>query len=251
MFWRRGRHAARQDSRVCLLGNEHLGADRSIGWDGDIGNLGGPDVLIVDLTTLARPVLQRIDKTGLDRAQKSTREMLLGGGTIVVITQPEFSTLSNRPLAGRPPSPFGGATVDPYRYSNYHTLPANIITTTVPAGTEIRARGGHYFREYISAVKGYRFLISVGGDEILPGQAGERRACLHRMPEWDITGGCGHILGLALAVLKPDNDGRPRQPPCSGRLVLLPPPTEPIDEAIGRILSVYKGDPPYGRADAG
>ena len=249
MLWRRRGHAARQDALVWLLGNGHPSADRSVGWDEDFGNLSDPDVLIVDLTTLTAPVLQRINKDKLNQAQTSIRDKLLHGGTIVVITQPEFSTLSSCPLAGRPDGPFGGGPLrDPYGYSNYYAVPAIVSTRKVPAGSEIRAVDGHPFREYIDAVEGFDFLIGVDGDKLPTGPTGAREVVLCRVPRWDIADNSGHRLGFALAPLDLDRRRNPQRVYGTGRLVLLPPPTEPIDDAIGKILSVYKGAAPSAGA---
>ena len=247
MFGRKGGRATKNGRRVWLLGNDHPGADRSLGWDGSFGNLSDPDALIVDLTGLTDDILQRIDKGNLDQAQVSIRDKILYGGTVVVITRPEFSTLSSRPLAGRPDSPFGGPVRDPYRYSNYHILPINVATTTAQANTVIKAGDKHPFKDYIDAVKDYRFLIDSVTDKIPPGPDGTPPASLRRLPEWDITDNSGRALGLVLEVAESDRYGRLRQSPRPGRLVLLPPPTEPIGEAIGRILPVYGKTAPAGR----
>ena len=237
MFWRRGGPAARKSARVWLLGRDHPRADRSLVRDGIFGNVSDPDVLIVDLTALTERVLRRISKTELDQAQKSIAGKLLYGGTIVVITQPEFSTPSRRPLAGGPNSPFGGQLFVHYRYSNYYILPINIVTTTVQVNHVIRAGNGHRFKGYIDAVKGYNFVINSVTDKIPPDPTGAPSASLRWLHKWDITDNSGRVLGLELEVAESSCRGCPRRAP--GRLVLLPPPTEPIGEAIGRVLSVY------------
>lgn len=249
MLWRRRGHAARQDALVWLLGNGHPSADRSVGWDEDFGNLSDPDMLIDDLTALAAPVLQRINKYKLDQAQMSIRDKLFHGGTIVVITQPEFSTLSSLLLASRPDDPFGGGPLrDSYKYSNYHVVPAFVSTRKTPAGSEIRAVDEHPFKEYIDAVEGFDFLISVDSNKLPTGPTGAREARLCRVPGWDVADNSGHRLGFALAPLDLDRRRNPQGAPGPGRPVLLPPPTEPIDNAIGKILSVYKGAAPFAEA---
>lgn len=234
------------------MGNDHPGADRSIKWDGSFGNLSDPDVLIVDLTGLTKKVLQRIDKGNLDQAQVSIRDKLLYGGTVVVITRPEFSVRPNSPPTGRPPGAYGrAAPAGPYTYSNYHILPINIATTMVEPNSVIRAVDGHRFKGYIDAVKDYNFIINAVGDKIPPDSAGAPLASLRWLDEWGITDNSGRVLGLALEVKELDHHDRLRQALGPGHLVLLPPPpTEQIDEAIGRILSVYKAPPPAGAPPA-
>ena len=233
--------------RVCILGTAHPAADRSIKWDEDFGNLSDPDVLIVDLTTLTADILQRTDKDKLDQARMSIADKILYGGTVVVITQPRIQTLSGDALAGRRvASPL--RIPDYYHiYSNYDALPVFISTREVPDGYEIRVGDGHPFKEYIDAVESFGFLIDVDDDNLPPGPTGAREAGLCRVQEWDITDNSGHQLGFALAGVRLDHHGRPQGDPGPGRMILLPPPTEPIGEAIGRILSVYGKTAPADR----
>lgn len=250
MFWRGGGRGAKKDTRVWLLGRAHPGVDRSINWDGRFGNLSDPDVLIVDLTGLTREVLQRIDKDNLNQAQESVGDKILYGGTVIAITQPEFSVRPSGPPTGRPAGAYGRAIVDPHTYSNYHILPINIVTTTVQANHVIEAKDKHRFKDYIDAVKDYEFIINSVTDKFPLGPAGKPIASLCPLREWDITDNSGRGLGLVLEVEDSDRYGRLRQSSRQGHLVLLPPPTEPIDEAIGRILSVYKPPPPAGAPPA-
>ena len=229
------------------MGNDHPGADRSLGWDGSFGNLSDPDVVIVDLAGLTRDVLQRIDKDTLDQAQASIWDKLLYGGTVVVITQPKLSIRPGSPPTGRPAGLYGrAAPAGPCAYSNYHILPINIVTTTVQDNSVIKAADGHRFKGYIDAVKSYNFLIKVD-ENLPPHSASEPPAKLRWLHEWDITNNSGCVLGLVLEVEELDHHGRLRQAPRPGHLVLLPPPTEPIGEAIGRILSVYGKTAPADR----
>ena len=247
MFRRKGGRAAKKERRVWLLGNDHPGADRSIKWDGKFGNLSDPDVVIVDLTGLTRDALQRIDKGNLDQAQASIWDKLLYGGTVVVITRPKITIRPGNPPTGRPAGAYGRvAPTGPHAYSNYHILPINIGTAEVQANSMVKAADGHRFKGYIDAVKGYNFLINVD-DELPPHSASEPPAKLRWLHDWDITDNSGRVLGLVLEVGEIDHHGRLRQAPRPGHLVLLPPPTEPIGEAIGRILSVYGKTTPADR----
>ena len=243
MCGHRGGHDAEPDARVWVLGTAHLAADRSIKWDEDFGNLSDPDVLIVDLTTLTAEVLQRANKDKLDQAQTSIADKLFHGGVVVVITQPQIQTLSGDALAGRQDAQSWRARDYYHIYSNYDILPAIISTREVPTGYEIRAVDGHTFKDYIDAIESFDFLISMDGDNLPLGPTGARQAVLYRVQEWDITDNSGHHLGFALAGAKLDHYGRLPGDPSPGRMILLPPPTEPIGRAIGRILSVCKNAP--------
>ena len=247
MYGHGGGRAAGQDMRVWILGTAHPAADRSIKWDEDFGNLSDPDVLIVDLTTLTADILQRTDKDKLDQARTSIADKILYGGTVVVITQPKIQTLSGDALAGRRvASPL--RIPDYYHiYSNYDALPVFIRTREVPDGYEIRVGDGHPFKEYIDAVESFGFLIDIDDDNLPPGPTGAREAGLCRVQGWDITDNSGHQLGLALTGVRLDHRGRPQGDLGPGRMILLPPPTGPIGEAIERILSIYEKIAPAGR----
>lgn len=247
MFGRKGGLAAKQNAPVWLTENGHQGADRSIRWDEDSDNLDYPDILVVDRTTMTADVLQRIDKNKLDRAQTSIWDKLIHVETIIVITQSEFSTHSSRPPAGRPDSPFSGHLRGPHRYSNYYILLAVISARSVPGGSEIRASDWHFFK-YIDAVEGFGFLIGTDRYKNPPGPTGAREAELHTVRGLDIADNSGHHLGFALTALNMDRHRNSRWPYGPGRLVLLPPPTEPIGEAIEKIVSVYKGASPFAEA---
>lgn len=233
MLGRKGGRAARKSACVWLLGRDHPHADRSLKWDGSFGNLRDPDALIVDLTWLTKDILQRIDKDNLDQAQVSIRDKILYGGTLVVITQPEFSIRPNSPPTGLPADAYGrAAAAGSYTYSNHHILPINIAATAAQANPVIRAGDGHLF-------KGHNFVINSVTNKIPPDPTGTPPAALRPLLEWDITDNSRCALGLVL-VVGPDHYGRLQQAPGPGYLVILPPPTGPFGEPIGRILSVYK-----------
>ena len=186
-----------------------------------------------------------------DQAQTSIRDKLFHGGTIAVTTQPGFSTPSSLQLAGRPGDPFGGGPLrDPCRYSNYHAAPALVGTRKTPAGSEIRAADGRPFRKHIDAVEGLDFLIGVDGDKLSTGPAGARGVVLCRVPGRDVADNSGHRLGFALAPPDLDRRRNPQGAPGPGGLFLLPPPTGPIYDAIGKAPSVYKGAAPSAEAPA-
>lgn len=230
-----GLHAA-QDLQVWLMGSRHSDADRSIGWDDPFPNLSDLDVLVADLTTLTGQVLRRIDKTKLDQAKKLLEDRFFSGGTIVIITQPVHST--------GPTGALPDGALPPPRYTNYHIFPLSIETMTVPAGTRIVTDDSHDFKSYAHSIKNFSFHIEAYYPEINPKlSASSHNAGLASIPGQGIRDNSGHDLGSTISVAKISSGRFSGWLPGAGRLVLLPPPTEPAHEAIGKILSVYGKTP--------
>ena len=239
---------AGRDPQVWLLGNSHPAADRSIAWRGRLPNLGDPDVLIVDMTTLTEETLRGIDDAELDRAQRSIDDKFFGGGgAIIVITQPEFSAPPKDPLTLEPKTPPHARLAGPHAYSSYRILPAVPETVAVPAGRRIRPDDGHDFKAYLNGIGHFTFYIAkwrpraacAPGRAISPG----------KVPGQSVMDNSGNHLGFTLV---PKGHGyatsHPKHAVNEGKLVLLPPYTEPAGDAIGKILSACRKAPPCGEA---
>ena len=209
--------------RAWVLGSAHPSADTSIAWDDPFPNFSDPDVLIVDLTTLTVPVLERIDGQKLAEARRSIMDKYYSRGIVVVITQPNFSV-----------SKEGSAR------TNYSMLPIELQTKKVPAGSVIMWGDHEIFRAYKPHVRHFSFYIE------------SHNSCLTRPPfamlknfEFSVPPGLGiqdrsqHYLGAMLTVLERDDVERRPSVDEMGQLVLLPPPTGSVRDAIGSILSVY------------
>ena len=221
----KGEHDSKPNAMVWLLGSNHPSADRSIPWDKSFGNLNDPDVLVVDLTTMTKQVLGRIDGAKLAHARESIAGKMHHGGTIVVLTSENF-------LASRS---------DSRRYSNYYILPVCLTTAKTPEGHMIRTGTDHDFKAYLDHVKKFTFKINAyKPSTALNVPAGFRRVELAESPGQAITDNSGNRLGFTLLLMGYDNRGGTKRVPGTGQLVFLPPPPpESVDDAIGAILSVY------------
>lgn len=227
------------DRLVWLLGSRHPNADRSIGWDDEFPNLSDPDVLIVDLTTLTGRTLARLDQQKLDYARKVLRDKLFHKGIIVVISQPKLSpepppaqTVTHRTFH----TPEISAR---HSYSNYTILPASLYTKNVSEGHKINMGCEHDFKEYMGCVKGFTFYIKRWLPNIALQREHHRFFELRNILAKDVKDNAGNDLGFTL-VLVVSNDGvNFVLYEDTGQLVFLPPPEEPVEDAIGKILSVY------------
>lgn len=248
-----GAGLAPRDRSAWLLGNVHPSADRSIRWDDEpFPYLGDPDVLVIDLTTLTRQVLGQIGKAKLDQVRPLIGDKILNRGTVVVITQPHVQVIPGLDMDKNDPLPsFNLYQRDPLVYSNYQILPTQLATKHVPDGRTIVADPGHTFSEYVANVRRFSFYIehyspwyvsgtpesSLGRTELIPVEGQE------------IRDNSGHYLGLTLAaeVVEPCYD-TVTSSGLLGQLVFLPPPTEPIGDAIGRVLSALGKSAPHAEA---
>ena len=241
--------AARQNRLVWLLGSDHSGADKSIGWDTDpFPNLSDPDVLIVDLTTLDRQVLERIGRAKLEQASQLIWDKILNGGLVIVITWPFFWVAPGFDLgddAGH--SPFDPYSNDPLVYSNYHILPTHLATKIVEDGRVISVDPGHGLGDYARNVRGFFFYIAGHTHMVVQDSPQSLTGVgLAAVEGQGIRDNSGHDLGLVLVAEDVDDYRKTAtRRENSGYLVFLPPPTEPKDVAIGRILSVYKKSRPH------
>ena len=220
--------------RAWVLGSAHPSADRSIAWGDPFPNFSDPDVLIVDLTTLTVPVLERIDGQKLAEARRSIMDKYYSRGIVVVITQPNFSV-----------SKEGSAR------TNYSMLPIELQTKKVPAGSVIMWGDHEIFRAYRPHVEHFSFHIE-SHDSCLtrPPFAALKNFGLFVPPGLEIQDRSQHYLGAMLTVREWDDVERRPSVDEMGQLVLLPPPTGSVRDAIGSILSVYGKAAPAGRPGA-
>lgn len=208
---------------VWVIGNKHPNADKSIMWDDPLPNLSDPDIIIIDLTSLTEEVLRRMDFDKIKRATEFIMDKFLNRGTIITITQARFQI---KQYAGPP-------------RSNYDMLPLDIHTKKVPEATRIVYNYDEAFTTYLESVKKFSFYISKFDDwkmTHIPKHQGIKKVC-RPLEGFRITDNSGHWLGRIFHVFLQDNNGEiVSQAEDSGELVFLPPPTEHIDNAIGKIL---------------
>ena len=225
--------------QVWLLGNTHPAADRSIGWRDRLPNLGDPDALIVDMTTLTEDAIREMGAGKLGQIRRYIEDKFLGGGgTIAVITAAEFSVPLQGLSPGRPIAPPpGGALAAPRARSNYSILPVVLDTVPVADGHRILYDELHNYKEYVDTVGHFEFYIAKYNRTIHSSLRG-LEFFLDRVDLQDITDNSGHDLGfqLAAAAVRGDKldwiEG-------TGYLVFLPPYTNAEADAIGTLLTYF------------
>ena len=216
--------------RAWVLGSAHTSADRSIAWGDPFPNFSDPDILVVDLTTLTVPVLAGMDGQKLAEARQSIRDKYYSRGIVVVITQPNFSVTKE-----------GSAR------TNYGMLPIELQTKKVPTGGAIMWGRHEIFRAYKPHVENFSFHIESHEPRLTrPPFAMMKNFEFFIPPGLEIQDRSQHFLGGMLTVSEWDDTGLRISVAEMGQLVLLPPPTGPVCDAIGSILSVYGSAPTAG-----
>ena len=232
--------------QVWLLGNTHPAADRSIGWRDPLPNLGDPDALIVDMTTLTGDAIREMGGEKLDQIRKYIEDKFLGGdSTIAVITAAEFSAPLQDLSPGGPPAPPSGTSAPPRARSNYSILPVALDTVPVADGRRILCDELHNYEAYVGAVEHFGFYIA-GYSQTIHSSLHGRQFFLGRVDLQDITDNSGHDLGFELAVTAVEGDELLKWIERTGYLVFLPPYTQPAADAIGTLLTFFGSGAPRG-----
>lgn len=233
--------AAPRDRSVWLLGNAHPCADQSIGWDDDpFPNLSDPDALIVDLTTLTKPVLDRVGSAKLEQAQPFILDKILNRGTVVVITRPFLMAGYDGDTDEDASRPIPDHCLDsPKICSNYQIFPTRLATKKVPEGKVIVVDPEHDFKDYMDTVSQFSFYIERYSPDVILKIDSRRSIMLQEVEGQKIMDNSGHNLGLTLTANAVGIDRSYYSLENSGRLIFLPPPTGPTDNAIEKILLAY------------
>ena len=234
--------------QVWLLGNKHPTADRSIGWRDRLPNLGDPDALIVDMTTLTGDAIREMGGEKLDQIRKYIEDKFLGGsGTIAVITAAKFSVPPQDLSPERPPAPPSGTSAASRARSNYSILPVALDTVPVADGRRILRDEIHNYEEYVGAVEHFGFYIA-GYSQTIHSSLHGRQFFLDRVDSQDIKDNSGHDLGFELAAAAVMDDESLDWIEGTGYLVFLPPYTKPAADAIGTLFAFFGRGAPRGEA---
>lgn len=205
-----------------ILGNKHPNADKSISWDEPLANLGEPDVLIVDLTTMSEDVLERIDQGKFFEYSDMMIDKFLNGGKIIFLTEPHI-------------------WVSNHGKSNYSISPIILDTKSVPEGGRVKFDPEHEYSTYLESVKKFTFNITSYNDVKIRNKLSSydnssEFACLP-ISDQSITDNSGHLLGSSFTIFKKDGDIKRAHG--VGVIIFLPPPTENIDDALSKILLIH------------
>lgn len=205
---------------IWTLGNYGTDSDKEVFWNSEFPNFADPDVLIIDLTTFTKPVLDNIDYGKLQDAKIAITDKFLHGGKIIVITAANFTTKPKYTMI-----------------SNTDILPIFHITKNVPIGTGVNYSkhnaNPHMFSNYLDKVKKFSFYIERFDFSQYHSRARAISVSddLVELSNERITDNAQHILGSAQKLrFNPEAE-----------IYFLPPPTEcATSEAIKLLVSAFK-----------
>lgn len=210
------------ESKVWIVGAQHSNADRSISWDEPFPNFTEPDVLIINLVTLDKETLQRLNKEKLDQAASFIKDKFLNRGIIIFITAPNFDITDNQ-----------------YIYSNYVLSPIKAYTKNVPQGTRIKYHEKYDFIEYLKHVKAFDFYIE-GFDpnyiNYIFEHSGNNVKALELVNQ-ELKDNGGHSLGSTFSLFQITRTGTEYRKD-SGQVIFLPPPTESMEDTLSTLLII-------------
>jgi hypothetical protein len=230
----------RSEEVVWLLGAKNPYADESFPWESLLSNapfrnLSEPDVLVINLVSLAEDVLTRIDKKKLETASDQILDRFLNKGRIIVITAPRFQIEDN------------GV------YSNYYLSPIDVRTNDI-GESFVKNKYNHKYSRYLDSVRSYRFFLEGFDDEKATNRLTDMNKDrinslnqmypdiplnifeLHPIPDYSTYDNAMKILSAGFEIRSGyiyTNHYR------SGEVIFLPPSSDPIDESITRILEVH------------
>jgi len=126
--------------RVWVLGSDNPNADKCIQWDTPFPNFADTDVLIVNLQSLSKEILER-NREKMQNAAQEIFEKSINEGELIFITAPKITSTT----IGIP--------------SSYILSPVDFHTRIVSPGTKIKFDENHRFRRYYSEVRSYDFYL--------------------------------------------------------------------------------------------
>jgi hypothetical protein len=221
---------------IWVLGSVNTNADKSIEWGDKLPNFTDPDVVIVNLQSLDKDIIQRIDKDQYRLARDLMWDGFIHGNLLIFITTSHNEILDHY-IADEPQyvelikQKNGNQRYSRVDYPIDYLCPLKLETVQVPHGTIIEYVGDHPYREYLKTINKYTFFINRISYASL---SNFQRVTLteseypYAIETYKITDKSQHSLGGIYDLPKLN---------CKGTLVLLPPPTSvSIEEGIDRIL---------------
>ncbi len=215
--------------KVWVLGASHPNADKSISWNQQFPNFTEPDVLIINLTTLDKKTLTRINPQMLDQARSFILDKFRHNGIVIFITAPFISITKNHQY-----------------YSNYDLSPIRLNTRNVPQVTRKLYHNDYDFKKYADSVKSFDFYLETFDSGMIDYffQQNQKNVKAFPLDKQYLKDNGGNFLGLSFSLFEQVSEAsiyheESKHLKGSGEIIFLPPPTETIEEALALLLYRY------------
>lgn len=204
------------EPKIWVLGSKNPNADKSISWDSELPHLGDPDVLIINLNSLDKETLTRIDKEKYNQMRQAIMDKFVSGGTIIIITAPH--------LQGDAPNYF----------DNYYVSPIHVETEEIPEGYNIKQfdKKLNPFSSYVEEIGKFNFYLKVYDFHFLAWKLNLdiEELQVSSSEIYKSTDNSNHVLSIALKENKRN----------SGLVIFLPPTRKiSISEGINKLLESF------------
>jgi len=224
-------------SKIWVLGSKNPNADKSVQWDDKFPNFTDADIVVINLQSLNKNVIHRINKDEYKLARDLIWDRFIQGSTLIFITARHTDEISGY-LYDEPQyieiikQENGNNRYSRVDFPIDYLCPLKLRTIDVPRGSNIVYATDHPYSEYLKLVKRYDFFYelsyaSLGIFQGLVGSALERHD-YHAIESFRITDRAGHSIGGIYQV---------PQLNCKGILAFLPPLTDiSFEKGIDKIL---------------
>lgn len=222
-------------SKIWVLGSENPNADKSINWNNKFPNFTDPDVVIVNLQSLNKNIIQRINKDEYKLARDLMWDRFIRGSTLIFITAHHTDTIHGY-FFDEPQyievikQKNGNERYSRVAYPIDFLCPLKLKTVDVPPGSGVEYATNHPYLEYLKLVKRYTFFyeLSYASLAIFQGLMRTGSESYQAIETSKITDRAGHGIGGIYNI---------PQLKCKGTLVLLPPVADiSIEKGIDKIL---------------
>jgi len=201
--------------KIWVLGSSGTNADKNIEWVYSWPNFSDPDIVVLNLTSLRDSLIQISEYEKFREAQEAIIDKFLNGGTVIVITAPNFIAKLK----------------DNIRISNYFLSPIEIQTKQVTEGQSVVYTDNHFFSSYLKNVKKFRFYFERYQFNKIQSRAKSMNVTGKEiyLDAYRVTDKSAHTIGCGFTA-----EG------ATGQLIFLPPVTDTTDlEGINKIVECY------------
>jgi hypothetical protein len=203
--------------KIWVLGAKSNYAHDDFEWYDGFPNFSDPDILIINLTSLTKEVLESIQRTRSAEyinARNSIKDKFISGGTLIFIIAHRFSLSEN---------------YDVPHLSNWYFSPFSIGTANVKDGRVVRPSQDYEFQEYISHVKTFNYNL-IGIQQVI-----REIKSITTPSRYKVRDNSDNYLGIGFET-------RDLKEPSSrnGKVIYLPPPTDiTVEGAIDLLLQKF------------
>ena len=215
LFVKQAQHRMSTNKEIWVLGERHASASKSFSWNDPIPNIADADIIIINLGTLTKNILELYEEKRID-LRSDLQDKFMNKGTLVFIIGKEETRNLER--------------------SDYGLNPLFMKLVPKPMGRKICYKSGHPFAAYLKCVRQFDYEIS----QIIPTPQLSKRlgsySYLTFLPTHRITNNSGQELGGTYVVETVGS--KP-----SGKIFVLPPVDPKFhSEAISQIIACLRND---------